>query len=79
LQLRQFAQSVSLCDSLARPQKDELTIETGTVELDETSAAEHLGARPGPHVMLAVSDAGTGMEPEIQLYLPNSTRSTTSS
>jgi CheY-like chemotaxis protein len=50
----------------AMPTGGKLTIETGTIELDESYAAVHLGAKPGPHVMLAVSDTGTGMDPEIQ-------------
>ncbi len=39
-----------------------LTLETAEVELDETFAREHLGVRPGPYVMLAVSDNGAGMD-----------------
>lgn len=39
-----------------------LTIETENVNLDETYARNHLGATPGPHVMVAVSDTGVGMD-----------------
>jgi PAS domain S-box-containing protein len=39
-----------------------LAIETRSVELDETHAAEHPSVRPGPHVMLAISDTGAGMD-----------------
>jgi CheY-like chemotaxis protein len=38
-----------------------LTIEASDADLDDGFAASHVGARPGPHVMLAVSDTGTGM------------------
>lgn len=42
-----------------------ITIETANVTLDEDYAREHAGARPGPHVMLAVSDTGEGIPPDV--------------
>jgi PAS domain S-box-containing protein len=49
----------------AMPSGGTLIIETANVELSETYASAHL-CRPGPHVMLAMSDTGCGMAPDIQ-------------
>jgi CheY-like chemotaxis protein len=50
----------------AMPTGGQLTIETRNVDLDEVYAREHFGSAPGPHVMLAVSDSGTGMDKATQ-------------
>jgi CheY-like chemotaxis protein len=49
----------------AMPDGGRLTIETGTAELDENYAAINPDARPGQYVMIAVSDTGAGMPPEV--------------
>jgi PAS domain S-box-containing protein len=46
----------------AMPHGGKLSIQTALVELDEAYCSQHLGARPGPHVMLSVSDTGVGMD-----------------
>lgn len=46
-----------------------LTIETADVSLDEHFARQHASARPGPHVVLAVSDTGHGMDTVTQSRL----------
>ena len=43
-----------------------ITIETRNEYLDEAYCARHLAGTPGPHVMLAVSDNGCGMDRETQ-------------
>lgn len=50
----------------AMPEGGTLTIETGNVDLDETYCAAHPYVSPGPFVVIAVSDSGTGMSKEVQ-------------
>ena len=68
-QLTQVLVNLAVNARDAMPKGGTVTIETRNVTLGETFAAAHEGVRPGPHIMLSVSDTGGGMDAETQAHL----------
>src|SRR5262249_6271139 len=50
----------------AMPNGGKLVLETDNVVLDQAYAEGHADVRAGPYVMIAISDSGSGMTPEVR-------------
>ena len=67
-QLEQVVMNLAVNARDAMPNGGRLTIETASLELEETEAARH-GVTAGPFVRVSVSDTGTGIPPEVMAHL----------
>jgi two-component system cell cycle sensor histidine kinase/response regulator CckA len=65
-QLQQIIMNLAINSRDAMPDGGTLLIETSNVTLDESYRVEHPAVRPGNHVMLAITDSGIGMSPEVR-------------
>ena len=61
-QLEQVIMNLAINAREAMPQGGRITIETRDVELDATYAKQYTESRPGPYVMMSLSDTGSGMD-----------------
>lgn len=68
-QIEQVVMNLAVNARDAMPDGGKLTIQTANAELDAAFAREHPGSVPGQCVMLAVTDTGTGIDPEIQAQI----------
>jgi two-component system cell cycle sensor histidine kinase/response regulator CckA len=65
-QIQQIVMNLAINSRDAMPDGGTLQIETTNVILDRSYEEEHPEVRPGPHVMLAVTDTGCGISPEVR-------------
>jgi len=68
-QVEQVLMNLAINARDAMPKGGKIVIETENVEIDEAYARQNLHAKPGPHVMLTMSDTGTGMDLETQSHI----------
>ena len=71
-QIEQVLMNLAVNARDAMPNGGKLTIETANVVLGPDYVKAHVGAKPGPHVMVAVTDTGHGMDDGIlkQVFEP---------
>ncbi|MCF6284649.1 MAG: PAS domain S-box protein [Candidatus Hydrogenedentes bacterium] len=60
--IEQFVMNLVVNAQDAMPEGGRLTVETGFVALDESSAGEHVSVSAGRYVVIAISDTGDGMD-----------------
>jgi two-component system, cell cycle sensor histidine kinase and response regulator CckA len=65
-QIEQVVMNLAINARDAMPKGGKLTLSTENVEMSDDDSRLHVGINPGPYVMLAVEDAGHGMDAATQ-------------
>ncbi|HEV2960260.1 MAG TPA: PAS domain S-box protein, partial [Candidatus Angelobacter sp.] len=68
-QVEQVLMNLAVNARDAMPEGGKITIETANVEIDEIHTRQHPSIKPGPYVVLTVSDTGIGMDKETQSHI----------
>jgi two-component system, cell cycle sensor histidine kinase and response regulator CckA len=68
-QLEQVIMNLAVNSRDAMPHGGQLTIETANVSVDDHYVMEHVAIKPGPYVLLAISDTGVGIDQDAQAHI----------
>jgi len=68
-QMEQVLMNLAVNARDAMPSGGKLMIETANVNIDQSYVASHPLMKPGPYVLLVVTDNGTGMDAETQTHI----------
>jgi len=68
-QIAQVLMNLAVNAKDAMPDGGKLVIQTSCAMVDDRLARSHLHVAPGPYIVIAVSDTGTGMSPEVRSHL----------
>jgi CheY-like chemotaxis protein len=68
-QIEQVIMNMALNARDAMPNGGKFTLETANISFDQDSVGRYPELKPGPYVMLAISDTGAGMSDEVKVHV----------